>query len=291
MQKTWNERVFDVAVYGLGGAIMLLMVYPLYFVLIASVSDATQVLAGKVVLWPKGLNVSAYQAVLENSKIWIGYRNTLLYTVLGTAVNMLLTTLGAYPLSRKDMPLRGTFTFVIAFTMMFSGGLIPTYLVVKSLNIPDTIWAMIIPSAIATYNLLVMRAYFQNSIPYEMTESAAIDGCSDMKMLVKIILPLAVPILAVVTLFYAVGHWNAFFNALIYLRKQHLFPLQIILREILLMNTLDFANDSAGMYEKVMQGEAMKYAIILIASAPMLFLYPFVQKYFIKGIMVGALKG
>ena len=221
-----------------------------------------------------------------------GIPYTLLYTVLGTCINLVLTTLAAYALSRKDMPWRTPLTFVISFTMLFGGGMIPVYMVVRGLHLTDTLWAMVIPNAIATYNLLVMKNYFQSSIPEELQEAAAIDGCSHFKTLIKVVLPLSTPILAVIVLFYAVGHWNAFFNAVIYLRNQELFPLQIVLRDILLQNSLEaVGGDLTGMYEKVMRGETMKYALIIVASAPVIIMYPFVQKYFVKGIMVGAIKG
>jgi len=233
--------------------------------------------------------------ILEEEKIWLGYKNTAIYTVLGTCINLFLTTLAAYPLSRKDMPARSFFTFLISFTMLFGGGMIPTYLVVKNLKITDTIWAMVIPNAIATYNLLVMKNYFQTNIPSELEEAAWIDGCSDYRLLISVILPLSVPIVAVMILFYAVGHWNAFFNAIIYLRKQNLYPLQVILREILIQNSLEALSgevaESFGMYEKVMRGETMKYSVIIVSSLPVIIMYPFVQKYFVKGIMVGAIKG
>lgn len=287
-----SEKLFDFSITFVSIIVIILVVYPLYFILIASVSAPTAVLSGEVILLPKGFNLDAYKLILEEQKIWVGYKNTIIYTVLGTCINITMTTLAAYPLSRRDMPFRTALTFLISFTMMFGGGLIPTYLVVRSLRLTDSIWAMVIPNAIATYNLLVMKNYFQSSIPIELQESASIDGCTDFRMLLSIILPLSVPIIAVMVLFYSVGHWNSFFNALIYLRKSKLYPLQIILREILLQNSLDMmAGDTFGMYEKVMKGEAMKYSVILISSLPVLILYPFVQKYFVKGIMVGAIKG
>ena len=176
--------------------------------------------------------------------------------------------------------------------MLFGGGMIPVYMVVKNLKLTDTIWAMVIPNAIATYNLLVMKNYFQSSIPDELQEAAAIDGCDHFRTLIKVVLPLSTPIIAVIVLFYAVGHWNAFFNAVLYLRNQDLFPLQIVLRDILLQNSLEaVGGDLTGMYEKVMRGETMKYALIIVASLPVILIYPFVQKYFVKGIMVGAIKG
>ena len=267
-KKSNGDKIFDIMLIIISIAIIIVIAYPLYFVIIASFSKPEAVLGGKLRFLPVGFNVESYKMVLSERKVWIGYRNTLLYTVLGTSINLLLTILAAYALSRKDMPWRTPLTFIISFTMLFGGGMIPVYMVVKNLGLTDTIWAMVIPNAIATYNLLVMKNYFQSSIPEELQEAAAI------------------------ILFYAVGHWNAFFNAVLYLRNQELNPLQIILRDILLQNSLEaVGGDMSGMYEKVMQGETMKYALIIVASAPVIAMYPFVQKYFVKGIMVGAIKG
>ncbi len=292
ISKQKGIHTFDVILILLSVIIMVIIAYPLFFVVIASFSDPQAVLGGKITFWPVGFNLESYKMILKEPKIWNGYRNTIFYTVLGTFINFILTTLTAYPLSRKDMPCRKLLTFFITFTMLFSGGMIPVYMVVRGLNLTDTIWAMVIPGAISTYNMLVMKNYFQSSIPEELHEAAAIDGCGHFQSLLRVILPLSTPIIAVIILFYAVGHWNAFFNAIIYLRDQRLYPLQIILREIMLQNSLEaVGGDMIGMYEKVMRGETMKYAVILVASAPVLAFYPFVQKYFVKGIMVGAVKG
>ncbi len=292
ISKQKGIHTFDVILILLSVIIMVIIAYPLFFVVIASFSDPQAVLGGKITFWPVGFNLESYKMILKEPKIWNGYRNTIFYTVLGTFINFILTTLTAYPLSRKDMPCRKLLTFFITFTMLFGGGMIPVYMVVRGLNLTDTIWAMVIPGAISTYNMLVMKNYFQSSIPEELHEAAAIDGCGHFQSLLKVILPLSTPIIAVIILFYAVGHWNAFFNAIIYLRDQRLYPLQIILREIMLQNSLEaVGGDMIGMYEKVMRGETMKYAVILVASAPVLAFYPFVQKYFVKGIMVGAVKG
>ena len=292
MKKSKGERIFDAVLISFSILILVIVAYPLYFVVIASFSNPEAVLGGKLSFWPIGFNIESYKMILDEPKIWLGYRNSIIYTILGTVINLILTTLAAFPLSRKDMPYRRLLTFVITFTMLFSGGMIPVYMVVRGLKLTDTIWAMVIPNAIATYNMLVMKNYFQSSIPEELHEAAAIDGCGPFQSLLKVVLPLSRPILAVITLFYAVGHWNAFFNAIIYLRDQKLYPLQIILREIMLQNSLEaVGGDMTGMYEKVMRGETMKYAVIIVASVPVLLFYPLVQKYFTKGIMVGAIKG
>lgn len=290
--RSRGDFIFDSVLIIISVLIIFVIAYPLYFIIIASFSQPEAVLGGKIRFLPIGFNVESYKMVLEERKVWIGYRNTMLYTVLGTCINLVITTLAAYPLSRKDMPFRGKLTFVASFTMLFGGGMIPVYLVVRSLGIVDSIWAMVLPNALATYNMLVMKNYFQSSIPEELQEAAAIDGCDHFRVLLRVVLPLSAPILAVITLFYAVGHWNAFFNAIIYLRNQDLYPLQIVLRDILLQNSLEaVGGDMTGMYEKVMRGETMKYALIIVASLPVIIMYPFVQKYFVKGIMVGAIKG
>ncbi|HJC58560.1 MAG TPA: carbohydrate ABC transporter permease [Candidatus Eisenbergiella intestinipullorum] len=291
-KKSKGDKAFDLALILISLLIMVVIAYPLYFVIIASFSQPEAVLGGKLRFLPIGFNLESYKMVLQEPKVWTGYRNTIVYTLLGTAINLVLTTLGAYALSRKDMPFRTPLTFIISFTMLFGGGMIPVYMVVRGLHLTDTIWSMVIPNAIATYNLLVMKNYFQSSIPDELQEAAAIDGCDHFQTLLKVVIPLSTPIMAVIVLFYAVGHWNAFFNAVIYLRDQDLFPLQIVLRDILLQNSLEaVGGDLTGMYEKVMRGETMKYALIIVASLPVIIIYPFVQKYFVKGIMVGAIKG
>lgn len=292
--KISEGKLFDIWVYIISAIILVLVLYPLIFVVSASFSDPAKVMSGEMWLWPRGFTLDAYIEIFKNEQIWSGYRNTILYTVVGTAVNILLTTLAAYPLSRRDLPGRNIFMFIITFTMFFHGGMIPTFLVVQGLGMVDTFWAMIIPNAIATYNLIVMRTYFQTSIPWELQEAAMIDGCSNIKMLLKIILPLSKPIIAVMVLFYAVSHWNSFFNALIYLRDEDLYPLQLVLREILLVSQTggtDNAGGSFGMDDKLLLGESIKYALIIVASIPVLILYPFVQKHFVKGVMIGSIKG
>lgn len=289
--KINDGKWFDVTVYVVAAILFVIVLYPILFVISASFSEPSAVISGKMVLWPVGFTLKAYIEVFHHHDVWIGYRNTLLYTVLGTVVNLFLTTLAAYPLSRRDLAGRNFMMFAITFTMFFQGGLIPTFLIVKDLHMVNTIWALILPTAITTYNLIVMRTYFQTNIPWEMQEAAMIDGCSNMRLLRHIILPLSKPIIAVMVLFYAVFHWNAYFNALIYLRDRELYPLQIILREILISNQSALMEDSTNMVESLMLAETMKYALIMIASVPVLALYPFAQKHFVKGVMIGSIKG
>ncbi|WP_391574363.1 carbohydrate ABC transporter permease [Cohnella sp.] len=286
-----EDRAFDAVVYAIAVLIIVIVLYPLIFIVSASLSDPAKVLGGEVWLLPKGFNVEAYINIMQNDKIWIGYRNTIFYAVVGTLVNLIMTILAAYPLSRPDLPGRGPLMLIITLTMFFSGGLIPTYMLVKGLGMVDTIWALIVPGAIATYNLIVMRTYFQSSIPWELQEAAHIDGCTNWRLLVNIILPLSKPILAVMVLFYAVGHWNSFFGALIYIRNESLYPLQLVLRDILLISQSDIADSGVGLEDKILLAESIKYAVIIVSSLPVLVMYPFVQRHFVKGVMIGSIKG
>lgn len=292
IKTSGTDRVFEVVVTVVAALLLVVILYPLLFVLAASFSDPDLVLRGKVFLWPKGFTVTAYKMVFENDEIWLGYRNSLFYTIVGTAINIVLTVMAAYPLSRKDMPGRGFFSLVIIFTMYFNGGLIPTYLLVRDLGMYNTVWAVMIPSAITTYNLLVAKTFFENSIPVELYESAMLDGCSNIKMLYKIALPLSKAILAVLVLYYGVANWNSYFPALIYLHNKTLQPLQIVLRNILLLSqTEQIGSNTVGMGDKIKMAEAIKYSVIVVSSIPVLLLYPFVQRYFVKGVMIGAVKG
>ena len=246
---------------------------------------------GEIWLLPKGLTLEPYRLVFENESIWRGYYNTIIYTAIGTLINIIMTVLAAYPLSRKDLPGYQFIMIIIVFTMFFNGGLIPLYLLVRDLGMANTMWALIIPSAISTYNLIIMRTFFHSTIPNAIQESAFMDGCSNTRLLLNIVLPLSKPILAVMVLFYAVAHWNAYFAALIYLRDRELYPLQLILREILIQNQTNEITIEAGIAEKLLIGESMKYAVIIVSSIPVLVLYPFIQKYFVKGVMIGSIKG
>ncbi|ULL15159.1 carbohydrate ABC transporter permease [Paenibacillus sp. H1-7] len=286
-----DEKVFDAIVNTLAALVLVAVLYPLLFIVSASFSDPALVLNGEVLLLPKQVTLEAYKNVFENEQIWNGYLNSIIYTAVGTAINLIMTTLAAYPLSRPDLPGRGGIMFFVTLTMFFSGGLIPSYLLVKSLGMVNTMWALIIPGAIATYNLIVMRTYFQSSIPWELQEAAHMDGCSNWKLLTHVILPLSKPILAVMVLFYAVGHWNSYFNALIYIRNKELYPLQLVLREVLMVSQADAVDSNVGLESKVLLAESIKYVVIIISSLPVLLMYPFVQRHFVKGVMIGSLKG
>lgn len=287
-----SDFAFDVIVNLFGFCIVLIVLIPLIFVLAASFSDPDLVLRGKVLLIPKGFTTKAYTMVFENEDIWRGFRNSCFYTVAGTLISVVLTILAAYPLSRKELPGRNLFMMLILFTMYFSGGMIPTYLLVKDLGMYNSVWALLIPAAISTYNLIVAKTFFENNIPGELYESARLDGCGNISMLHRIVLPLSKAIVAVLVLYYAVGIWNAYFDALIYVRDTSLHPLQIVLRNILLLGqTEQMGTNDVGMAEKIKMAEAVKYSAIVVSSIPMLIIYPFVQKYFVKGVMIGAVKG
>ncbi|NMM53549.1 carbohydrate ABC transporter permease [Paenibacillus aquistagni] len=293
IDRSLGDRVFNVVNYVLLSLICIVVLYPLLFVLSASVSNPETVLRGEMWLIPKEFNLDSYTKIFQNKDILMGYGNTILYTAMGTALNLVMTVCAAYPLSRKDFAGRGLITGLIVFTMFFSGGLIPTYLLIKNLNMLDTFWVMIIPNAVSVWNIIIMRTFFQQSIPGEIQEAAMIDGSSHFQTLFRVVLPLSMPIIAVMVLFYAVGHWNAYFNALIYLSSKDKFPLQLILRELLVQSDSgDFIKltSEAGVRLK-MSMEGLKYAVLVVANLPMLILYPFLQRYFVKGIMIGALKG
>ena len=288
------DKVFDLVNTVLMVILFGVFAWPLIFVLSASFSDPSAVWMGKVILWPKGFNINGYKEILQYSDIWVGYRNTLFYTVVGTSVNLLMTICAAYPLSRRDMMLRRPLTLIFMFTMYFSGGLIPTYLIVQKMGLINTPWAIIIPSAVSIYNVIITRTFFENSIPDSLREAAELDGANTLQFLLRIVLPLSGPILAVMALYYGVGRWNSYFDALIYLNNKEMYPLQMFLRDILIQNKMQLelsGLDPVQAEAKKQLGETMKYSMIIVATVPVLCVYPFVQKYFVKGVMIGAVKG
>lgn len=297
MKRSKGDVVFDTVVIILLCIVMFIMIYPMYFILIASVSEPEQVVSGNVFLYPKGFTWESYEYVFQTESIWTGYLNTIIYTVCGTAYNLITLIPAAYVMSKKNLPGRTFFSFFFFITMYFGGGMIPTYLLMKNLGLLDTRWVLILGS-VSCYNLIVTRQYFQNSIPDSLYEAAHIDGASDFKCFFSIALPLSTSIIAVMTLFHAVGHWNSYYNALLYVHKADLYPLQLILREILLLNQnvlegaiMDDPDAAQWAIRRMWIAESMKYSIIFISSAPLLIAYPFVQKYFVKGVMIGSVKG
>jgi len=293
IRRSREDKIFILIDQLLVLFVFIVVFYPLWYILIMSFDGDIYNLSLR--LLPSKWSLNGYRAVFNYSRVWTGYRNSLIYMVLGTAVNMVVTICAAYPLSRKDLRFRRPISLLFVFTMYFSGGMIPGYLLVSSLGMIDTIWAMLIPGAMSVYNMIVMRTYFETAIPGELREAASIDGCNNVIYLFKIVLPLSMPILAVIGMFYMVGHWNSYFNALLYLNDNDRFPLQMIIREILVINSVDSSSmadfdpeSAAAMMERM---EIMRYSLVVVASAPMLILFPFVQKYFVKGLMIGAVKG
>ena len=288
------DRVFY-GVNGLLGALFILVtLYPLIFVVSASFSSGEALMRGEVWLLPKGVNLDAYRTIFKMPEILRGFVNSLFYTALGTAVNVVFTVLAAYPLSRKDLYGRPVLMFLFAFTMMFSGGLIPTYLLVRDLKLLNSVWALILPGALSVWNMTITMNFFRGNLPDEMLEATQIDGCSDVQFLWRFAVPLSKSILAVIALLYAVGHWNSYFSALIYLTDARKYPLQLVLRDILINNQLDISSsqmDVQTMLRKEYLQDLLKYAIIVVSTVPMMILYPFVQKYLVKGVMLGSLRG
>ncbi len=287
------DRVFDWINLSMIFLVFLIIAYPLLFVVSASFSDPILVSSGKVLLFPKGITVEGYQKIFESKEIWHSFLNSVQYTFIGTTLNVVLTVMGAYPLSRRDLVGRKPISLLLTFTMYFSGGMIPSFLVVKLLGLYNTFWSLIIPGAVSAYNLIVMRSFFETSIPEELHDAAKIDGCTDYQYLLRILLPLSKPVLAVMVLFYGTGHWNAFFNAIIYLRNADMYPLQVVLRNILLKNILsdNMITDFGGAANYSHTSEIIKYGLIIVSSIPMIIVYPFVQKHFVKGVMIGSIKG
>ncbi len=288
----WPDRIFGAAVIILSVAVVILIAYPLYFVVIASISNSNLVNQGAVTLWPKDIRFYGYEQILQDKRIWTGYGNTILYVVVGTLLNMAITMPAAYALSRKDFKARDVVMFYFVFTMFFNGGLVPTYMTVSSLHLISTKTILIIFIAINTYNLIIARTFIANSIPDDLYEAAILDGCSHFKYFFFVVLPLSKAVISVLTLYYAVFHWNDYFNALIYNSKEQNVPLQIVLRQILLLNQA-FASGNGGVQGGYGQSSAdqVKYAVLIVSTLPILCVYPFVQKYFEKGVMIGAVKG
>lgn len=292
---TKGDKLFTIINIILVSVISLIILYPLVFVVNASFSDPTRIYEVPLLLYPRGFNIEGYKEVLKSTDIWVGFKNAVLYTVLGTIINLIVTTVAAYPLSRPGLRGKRIITLFFTITMFFSGGLIPTYLVNQQLGIINSLWVMILPGALGVYNMILMRTYFSQNIPNDLIESAYIDGANDLWLLWKVVLPLATPIIAVMAMFYGVGRWNSYFDALIYLQDRARYPLQIILREILVQGQFgqDMNQVIAGSAESelLMLKMTLKYSVVIVSSLPVLLFYPVVAKYFEKGILVGSIKG
>jgi len=293
IKETGSDRAFNIVNYIVLSLFFITVLYPCVYIVSASFSSTDAVISGRVWLWPVEPGLKGYKAVFENKAIGTGFFNSIYYTVAGTVINVVLTIMAAYPLSRHDFVGRNVIMFVFVFTILFSGGLIPTYLLVKELGLLNTRWAMILPTALSVFNMIITRTYFQTTIPREMLEAAQVDGCSDLKFLRSIVLPLSGPIIAVITLFYAVGHWNSYFNALLYLKDRDLYPLQLVLRSILIQNQIDpnMITSEEDLVARQGLADLLKYSLIVVAAVPVLIIYPFVQKHFVKGVMIGSIKG
>lgn len=286
------DRLFMACVYLLLITFLAVVLLPLIYILASSFSSPNAVSSGRVWLWPVDFSIRGYEVALSNPQIVTGFANSLFYTVVGTVVSVVLTIAIAYPLSRKDFYGRNVITAFIVFTMIFAGGLIPTYLVVQKLGLLDTRWALIVPGAIGVWQVIIARAYLRNSIPDSLYEAAEIDGASSLRVLWSVVLPLAKPMIAVVALMYAIGQWNAYFDALLYLKSDDLYPLQLVLRNVIILNTQAGGQmDAAIMMQRQQLADLLKYSLIVISTVPVLLIYPFVARYFTKGIMIGAIKG
>lgn len=292
LYRTLPDRILISAVWVMMILIMLVILIPVMFVLASSFSDPSAVSAGKVFLWPVDFSLAGYQVIFQSPNIMKAFMNSVAYTVVSTIISVSLTLLAGYPLSRTDLKIRGVVMFLFTVTMFFSGGMIPTYLVVSKLGLIDSFWAMILPSAMGVWNVILIKTYIQSSIPIEIFESASIDGCSDWKYFISMVIPLSKPIIAVMVLLYAVGKWNDFFSALLYLNDVNKQPLQLLLRNILVQNdSIGMAMNLAQQMNRQELKTLLQYSLIIVSSVPVMLLYPFIQKYFVKGIMMGSIKG
>ncbi|GAA0949447.1 carbohydrate ABC transporter permease [Kribbella koreensis] len=292
IRESRSDRMFMFCVYLLLTVFLLVVLLPLLYIVASSFSSPQAVSSGRVLLWPVDFSLRGYHAVFENPQVVQGYANSLFYTVVGTIVSVTMTIAIAYPLSRRTLVGRNLVMTLILFTMLFTGGLIPTYLVVQQAGLLDTRWALIIPQAIGVWQVIIARTYFRTAIPEELVEASQLDGCGDLRFLWSVVIPLAKPMIAVVALMYAIMQWNSYFDALIYLKNPDLFPLQLVLRNILILNTTGGgAVDASVALQRREMADLLKYSLIVVASVPVLLIYPFVARYFTKGILIGAVKG
>jgi len=293
IRESAGDRLFLAGIYAYLVFVLIIVLLPLMHILSSSFSSPQAVTSGKVWIFPVDFSLAGYKAVFDSKSIWTGFYNSAYYTIAGTLLNVVLTVMLAYPLARRTFRGRNFIMVLLVFTMLFDGGIIPFYLLVRDLGMIDTRWAMIIPGALAVFQVIIARTFFQSTIPEELWEAASLDGCSDFRFILNVVLPLSKPIIAVMSLMYAVGHWNAYFDALIFLKSQKLYPLQIVLRNILILNTVDptmLANADRAL-ALIGLKDLLKYSLIVVASLPVLIIYPFVQKHFVKGVMIGSLKG
>lgn len=289
--KNKQDRWFYFFCYAVVTILTLLVLYPIVYIISASFSNSDMVALGKVWLWPVDFSLASYKIILKHGRVWTGYKNTILYTAAGTLINVAITLICAYPMARKNLWGRRAIMFFFTFTMMFSGGMIPSYILVKQLGMLNTRWAMVIPGAMNVYNMVVCRTFIENNIPDEMLEAAKIDGCNNTQFFFQMVLPLSKAIIAVMALWYGVGHWNSYFGAFLYLRDQDLYPLQIFLKEILIVSQKLNSADVLDEEVTTTVYQTLKYCVVVVASAPLFCVYPFVQKYFQEGALLGSVKG
>ncbi|MFD1955230.1 carbohydrate ABC transporter permease [Paenibacillus thailandensis] len=290
-RTAFSDNALNALLYVWAAAVLLVTLYPLYFIVIASVSDPSAVGNGQVWLYPRGFTLEGYRELLNHSNIWIGYRNTILYTAVGTAIGLAVNLSAAYALSRKDLFGRNTITLFFIFTMFFNGGLIPTFLTIRDFGLYDTFLVMVLPFAVGVFDIIVARTFFQNSIPPDLWEAAQIDGCGNLRYFALVVLPLSKAIISVLALWIAVGHWNSYFNALIYLKNNDLYPLQLILRNILITNQMQSSMGTGEAAQIALRlANLMRYSVIIVSTLPIMCIYPFVQKHFNQGVMIGAVK-
>ena len=291
-QASGKDIAFNIFLYALCILILIIIAYPLYFIIIASFSNPSEVANGNVWFWPSQFTLDGYKELFRHSDIWVGYWNTILYTLVGTLIGLVVNISAAYSLSRKDLVGRKLITFFFIFTMFFNGGLIPTYFTVRDFHLYDTFWVMVLPFSVVVYNIIVARTFFDSSLPKELLDAAQIDGCGNLRFFFSIALPLSKAVIAVIALYIAVAQWNSYFNALVYIRSENLKPLQLVVRNILITNqSLVGAGDGLAAQEAMRLANLMKYAVIIITPVPIMCVYPFVQKYFSQGVMIGAIKG
>ncbi len=287
-----SDRVFNIVIYVVMTLFCVILLLPLLHVVACAFSEPKMVYTGKVIIFPKNLSVESFRRVFEEKSIWTGYRNTIFYTVVGTVISLFLQMSSGYALSRSDLRFRKLFQFMFVLTMFVSGGLIPSYIVIRTLKMLNTVWAIILPGALSAGNVIVVRTFISSSIPYDIQESAMIDGCSAGRIFFSIIIPLAKPLMAVMMLYSIVGYWNSYFNALIYVTNKDLQPLQMVLRNILVSNDINsMGGNTMGNAEAALMSESLKYSTIVVSTLPILIIYPFFEKYFEKGMIIGSLKG
>ena len=298
IKRKKSDKIFDIIIHLVVILVLIVVLYPLIYIISASISSPIAVNSGAMKLLPKDITFEGYKIIFKNKDIWNGYLNTIIYTIVGTIVNLVFTVPAGYALSRRELPGRNGFLKFILVTMFISGGLIPSYLLITGLGLKNSMWALILPGAVSVYNLIVVRTYFQTNIPEELIESAVIDGAGYFRIFYEIVLPLSKPIIAVMALFYGIGHWNQYFGALLYIDDRSKYPLQMILREILVMQDLS-SNPNMSMsgemaqflYSQQQLAQVIKYGVMIVSTLPIIIIYPFLQKYFVKGVMIGSVKG